>query len=263
MTSKTRNNTKPSNQGNGTTSNHCRRRQSIERSEKTRAFNDIDGGHTQVSNAAQHEAFQYLCGAVISAFFRIYGDCNACRSAICSNIISQGFIERRKFDATSNLHQPSPQCIAFIQFIDNILHRHLAANIHKHRVRSLLTHIIDSELRATINSCREHTPLLRDFVIKKWIEKSIKIHCRDIETKNINKRRELRKRRKLMSTTIPQKKTKHVHRNPTIWIPIQLLWPVFLNPFLLSCKLHVFMQMFTALIQWFQSIYYLFCVSNV
>lgn len=183
------------------------RRLTMPRSEKSLAIKHLSGPHhAYVASAAQEEAFTYLCGAVIGEFLRAHDDCEECRNILCEESRQHSFTQMRKFDATSNLHYPTKECLDFFRQLDTILHRHLLPNIHKLLIKKTMMRIVQSEVTGSLPSCHKHTPELQNFVSEKWIEKSIKIYCRDTVQKIFNKRRECRKRKKLMKSFIPSKK---------------------------------------------------------
>lgn len=181
-------------------------RTTISRGEKLAAYRQLSGPHHYVHNRADEEAFKYLCGAVLSDFFRLNGNCDVCRENTCSAIPQNSFIEMRKFDVSSNLHNPNEECLRFFTAVDSVLHRHLPANIHRLNVKSILMEHARNELLMPVTSCEAHEPYLRDFLSARWIHKSIKIHCKDAIQHLIKKRRECRKRRKLTKSAIPPKR---------------------------------------------------------
>jgi hypothetical protein len=158
-----------------------------------------------IKTAAHEEAFLYMSGAVISEFFRAYGECIQCRHYICRQAPVKSLTHLRKYDAQSNLNYPSKDCSDYLRLVDNILHRHLSTHIHKHSTTNILMQCVKQEMTMDLRSCHEHTPHLQHFLAYKWIQKSIKIYCRNALQNLNNKRRERRKRKKLMSSVMPCK----------------------------------------------------------
>lgn len=187
------------------------RRSTIPRHEKNAAYEHLSGPDAYIRCKADEEAFDYLSGSIISHFFRLNGDCEECQASICSVAPPNSFTQMRKFDPSSNLHHPSRECSKFFKAIDNILHHHLAANIHRVNVKTTLLKHVNRELLMPLTCCDQHKEPLKHFLCSKWIEKSIKIHCRDAMHHLGNKRRMCRKRKKLTNSAIPQKRSLQHH----------------------------------------------------
>ena len=146
-----------------------------------------------------------MSGAVIREFFRVYGECSQCRSYICCQVSINCFTQFRKYDAQSNLYYPTVNCLNYLRLVDSILHRHLSTHIHKHNTSNLLMQYVEQEMTMNLTSCNEHTPQLQNFLAQKWIQKSIKMYCRDALQNLNNKRCERRKRKKLCPQQCPAK----------------------------------------------------------
>lgn len=175
------------------------------REQKEAANEKILGPNVYIKTASQEQGFLYMCGAAIGRYLRQNGDCSSCENLLCSEAPLNSFIEMRKYDPSSDLKYPSAASIKFFRITDNALHRHMMCNIQKENVMMNLYNTLKYEIPCKLPSCDEHYYLCEEFILKKWIQMSIKIFCKDFLQKK-NERKIARKRKKLSKSYIPMKR---------------------------------------------------------
>lgn len=178
------------------------------RQEKRSALEKISGPDMYIKSSAHEEAFRYMCGAAINRYLQQYGECFECANLLCDEAPIRSFVEMRKYDVVCDLKYPSLQCITYLKLVDNILYRNLTCNIHKANLLGTLFKIVKEEVALNLVSCELHKITCEDFILKKWIKMSIKIHCKDFLQNRIKKRRIDRKRKKLLKCDIQSKRNR-------------------------------------------------------
>lgn len=176
------------------------------REEKTSAIQKLSGPDMYIKTSAHDEAFKYMCGAAINIYLQQCGGCYDCESLLCAEAPIHSFVEMRKYDAASDLKYPSSQCVKHLKVVDNILYRHLPHKIHTNNLLNTLFHIVQQEVSSKLPSCKVHEIICDNVIVKKWIQMSIKIYCKDFLRNKMNKRRLANKRRKMFQSNIPAKR---------------------------------------------------------